>query len=127
MAQPEDLMNRGVAAALATDLGYKAVTVTGAGATQGAAALIQPDNHLIIMTTTTAAAASVRLSAAAPIGTPIWICNDISSGVTGNVFCVTGGSMNGTSNGSVTLTTGVSVWVIQTTNGVFHTIPLSPT
>lgn len=116
MPQATDLMNRGVPAALSTDLGYTAVTLAGTGATQGAAALIQPDNHMIIMTTTTAAAASVVFSANAPLGTPVFVANDIGSGVTGNVFCATGGFMNGTTNGSILLTTGQCAMFIQTTN-----------
>ena len=128
MAQPEDLMNRGVAPALATDLGYKAVTLAGTGTTVAAAALIQPDNHLVIMTTTTAGAASVRLSSEAPLGTMIWICNSTGSGVTGNVFPSTNGIINaGATSAAVTLTTGVSALFIQSTAGFWHSIPLTPT
>lgn len=114
MPQAADLMNRGMSPFLASDLGYTAVTLAGTGATQAAAALIQPDNHLTIMTTTTAAAASVVLATAAPLGTPIFVYNDISSGVTGNVFCPVSGAMNGTSNGSLLLTTGQTAIFIQT-------------
>ena len=126
MAQPEDLMNRGVAPALALDLGYKAVTITGAGTTVAAATLIQPDNHLVIMTTTTAGAASVRLSSEAPLGTMIWICNSTGSGVTGNVFPSTNGIINaGATSAAVTLTTGVSALFIQTTAGYLALNPVS--
>ena len=118
MPKVESLMGLGTPAALAAGLGNSKQAVTCAAATTASGAgAIAPGLHVVLLTAATSTANSAVFSTAQSVGTPIYVTNSISSSVTASVYTpnVTGALMNGTTNGSILLTTGQSAIFIQTT------------
>ena len=112
------LMGLGMPGPLAGGLGNTPQNVTcAAGTTASGAAAILAGAHIVLLTASTAGVNSAVLSTAQSVGTPLYVENTIASGVTASVYCplVTGATMNGTTNGSILLTTGQSAILIQST------------
>src|SRR5690242_19967186 len=126
MALVSDLMNFGMPAALAGKLGNTPQSITCAAATTAAGATtIQPGYHVVLLTAATSTANSAVLSTAQSVGTPLYVVNLVASSVTASVYTpnVTGATMNGTTNGSILLTTGKTAVLIQTTANVWVSFP----
>lgn len=123
MALVSDLMAYGRSWPEAGVLGNTPVSITAAGtiAGQAAATTIVPGTNIAIIATGSAAACATVMSTAWSLGTPVYVINN--TGVTASVFCPVSGSMNGTSNGSLTLATAKSAIFIQTTAGVWASFP----
>lgn len=98
MPQSTDLMGLGMSSPLANLLGLDTIAVTAAGSTQATATAIK--NELVELTATGADGAILPTS---QIGTLFLIYN--SSGSTGKVYVPVGHSLNGSSNGSLSMTT----------------------
>jgi len=122
-------MGLGMPGPLAGGLGNTPQNVTcAAGTTASGAAAILVGAHIVLLTAATAGVNSAVLSTAQSVGTPLYVKNLIASGVTASVYCplVAGATMNGTTNGSVLLTTGAGCLLIQSTANQWHSIPLVP-
>lgn len=128
MGTTSDLMGSGMSPALASLVDFTPVNITGSGtaANQASAATIPYNTGIALITAATAAVAATVFSTAFSIGTPCFAVNLAASGVTASVFCPVSGTMNGTTNGSVLLTTGKSALFVQTTAGVWISTPLAP-
>ena len=121
-----DLMGLGMPAALATRLGNTPQTIAGAGATGGAATAIPVGQHITLFTAASTTANGIIFATNAAVGTPQYVAVLSSSPTTGTIYCPVSGSMNGTSNGSVVLTTGKTAIFIQTSQSVWISFPLTP-
>jgi hypothetical protein len=109
------LMGSGFSPLQALQLDTTPASLAATGATAAAAATI--NNRMTIVTAATSTAAAVIFSTAAQPGAVHYVVNSISSAVTATIFCPVSGAMNGTSNGSLLLTTGQSAIFILTTAG----------
>ena len=112
------LMGLGMPGPLAGALGNTPQNVTcAAGTTASGATTVLLGAHIVLLTASTSTANSAVLSTAASVGTPLYVCNLIASTVTASVYTpnVTGATMNGTTNGSILLTTGQSAILVQST------------
>ena len=112
------LMGLGMPGMLAAGLGNTPQNVAcAAGTTASGATSILLGAHIVLLTASTSTANSAVLSTAASVGTPLYVVNLISSTVTASVYCpnVTGATMNGTTNGSILLTTGQNAILIAST------------
>lgn len=125
MPQVTDLMAAGMSWPLAQGLGNTAVTISAAGATVAAATTIQPNSNIVYVSTTTGAAA-VAFSTAWSLGTPVYVAITATAAVSGTVCPPSGGLMNGSTNGTVTMSTGKTAVFIQTTATRWVSIPLAP-
>ena len=127
MPTTADLMGLGMPAALAFLEGTTPVTIAPTGATQGAAASIAPGVGVVLFSASTTTANALVFSTAWPIGDYCIVVNvSAANPVSGAVFAPSGGSMNGTANGSVTFSTGNSALFVQTTAGVWISVPKAP-
>lgn len=123
------LMGLGTPAPLAAGLGNTPQSVTCAAATTASGAtLVQPGYHVVLLTAATSTANSAVLSTAQSVGTPLYVVNLTASAVTASVYTpnVTGATMNGTTNGSILLTTGKTAILMQSTANVWVSFPLTP-
>lgn len=128
MGTTSDLMGSGMSPALASLLDFTPVSITASGtaAAQASAATIPYNTGIALITAASAPVAATIFSTAFAIGTPCFAVNLAASAVTASVFCPVSGTMNGTTNGSVLLTTGKSAIFVQTTAGVWISVPLTP-
>ena len=99
MPQEIDLCCFGMPGPLSDQLGFTATNLTATGSAQTNAALIL--SQLVTLTAT--GADGVILPTIATIGSPYWVFN--SSASTGLVYCPVGSTMNGSTNGSLSVTT----------------------
>ena len=124
-----NLMGLGLPGPLANGLGNTPQNVTcAASTTASGATTIQPGYHIVLLTAATSTANSAVLSTAQSVGTPLYVVNLVASAVTASVYTpnVTGATMNGTTNGSIVLTTGKTAVLIQSTANQWVSIPLAP-
>ena len=133
MPRNVDLMGLGLPYALGGALGNTPVSVTGVGATQGAAATMPGGMHVALFTAATTTACGMAFATSAPVGTPHYVNMVSTTSVTGSVYCEASGTMNGTTNGSVVLTTGknaIFMKVLATSaggaGGTWISFPLTP-
>jgi hypothetical protein len=106
MALASDLVGTGVPPQTALTAGHQAVSIAAAGTTQGGATLITGS----VCQFSATGADGVVLNSASPLAKAHYI-NCISGG--GIVYCPLGHTMNGTSNGSVSIASAASVIVWQ--------------
>ena len=104
-----DLMQLGCSWPLAQALGLSSVAITAAGTTSANATACDNQNDFFIMTAT--GADGIRMNAAVPLLTPIFVSNP--SGSNGKVYPHTGGIVNGgsTDAGETIGTTTVQMWI----------------
>ena len=109
MPTSNDLMGVGFPGELATILGNLPQQVAGAGTTQGTATNILTKNTELIPTVSQTGGI---LQSTALIGSPHWVFNAAATAVTGKVYVPSGHYMNGSLNGSVSLTEyqGAIIW-----------------
>ena len=118
MATQADLMGLGVAADLASRLGYTPASFTPtAGITAQASATSIGSSKLALLTVSTSTAVSFTLTANPPTGSFHYVTNLFASTATASVFAATGNFLNGTTNTAVTLTTGQSALFFTAANG----------
>lgn len=133
MPRNVDLMGLGLPGPTSNQLGITPISVTGVGATQGAATTFYGGSHLALFTAATTTACGMVFAANSAVGTPNYIVMLSTTSVTGTVYCPASGTMNGTTNGSVVLTTGKTCVIIQTSatsaggnGGTWVSFPLTP-
>ncbi len=118
-------MGLGLPGPLAGGLGNTPQNVTcAASTTASGATTVTPGYHIVLLTASTSTANSAVLSTAMGPGTPLYVVNLISSTVTASVYTpnVTGATMNGTTNGSILLTTGQNAVLWQSTAGQWYSV-----
>ena len=123
------LMGLGLPGPLAGGLGNTPQSITAAATTTASGATtVQPGYHIVLITCATTTANSVVISTAAGVGTPLYVVNLLASTGTASIYTpnVTGATMNGTTNGSVLLTTAKTCMLIQSTANQWVSFPLSP-
>ncbi len=91
MSKDTDLMQMGLPALLAQNLGYSSIAITAAGTTTTDATACDPQHSVFIMTAT--GSDGIRMSTSVPLFRPILVVN--TSGSTGKVYPFTGGNFNG--------------------------------
>jgi len=124
MSTVADLMGLGMPAALASRLGNTPAALTGTGTSQATAALIS--QHVTMLNAQTSQTGAV-FSSNASLGAPIYVVSPVGvSAVTGVLYCPVSGTMNGTTNGSVLLTTGKTAIFVQTAALAWVSFPLAP-
>jgi hypothetical protein len=106
MVLATDLVGTGVPSLTAATAGHNNVSLAAAGTTQGGATLITGS----VCQFSATGADGIVLPSAAPLAKSFYI-NCISGG--GFVYCPSGHTMNGTSNGSVSVASAASVIVWQ--------------
>ena len=127
MPRSIDLMGLGFSAAQAEALGNTPTTITvvANGTSQAAATVIPPQVHCALFTPATSAA-GIILSTNALIGSPVYVNVVGGTVATGTVYCPVSGTMNGSTNGSVVMTTGKTAMFLQTSQSVWVSFPLAP-
>lgn len=123
----ENLMGLGMPAPLAGGLGnsIQNVTCTGSNATASGPNL-QVGKHIALMTAASTTACAAHLNSSQSVGTPIYVVMLPTTSVTGYMYPPSGASLNGTTDGVVTLTTGKTAIFVQTTANVWYSFPLTP-
>lgn len=115
MTSASDLMGLGFAWPLAQAIGLSSIAITAAGTTTTNATVCDNQNDFFEMTAT--GADGIRLNAAVPLLTPIFVTNISASA--GNVYPPTGGTFNGLSaNTAIAVGANKSAFFIRySTNG----------
>jgi hypothetical protein len=110
-----DLVGLGLPHGQAQVLGNQptALTCTGNDSQSGGATIL---SHLVTLTTGASTNTAV-LPSTALVGTPYYFFN--SSATTANVYCPSGTTMNGTSNGKQTVAQNKLAFAIQISKGVW--------
>lgn len=111
MSTVQDLMGLGMPGPLASRLGNTPTTVTTTGTTQAAAAAIS--THVTILTPASSQTGAL-LPSSSSLGQMYAVNNPSSAAVTALVYCPVSGTMNGTTNGSLALTTGKTAIFLTT-------------
>ena len=124
MSTVADLMGLGMPAALAARLGNTPTAVTGAGTSQATATAIS--QHVSMVNAQSSQTGAIFASAAS-LGAPFYVVSPVGvSAATAVIYCPVSGTMNGTTNGSVVLTTGKSAIFVQTGALAWVSFPLAP-
>jgi len=125
MSTVQDLMGLGMPAPLAARLGNTPdVKTLAANSDQASAYVVQ--QHVTVISVATTTANSIKFATGASLGAPFYVVNNLAATVTGVVYCPVSGTMNGTANGSVSLTTGKTAIFQQTAQSVWVSFPLAP-
>jgi hypothetical protein len=124
MPTAQDLMGHGMSFGEAGELGNDPSSINGAGTTQTGATVI-PENCRCILVNGQSAQTAVVLPKAAKIGTPVYVAGTGASAPI--VYCPAGMTMNGVSNGGITLSaaTATGIFVLMALNK-WVCFPLAP-
>ena len=124
MSTVADLMGLGMPAALAARLGNTPTSITAAGTSQSTATLIT--QHVAMVNAQSSQTGAV-FSSNASLGAPFFVVSPVGvSAATAVIYCPVSGTMNGSTNGSVLLTTGKTAIFTQTAALAWVSFPLAP-
>lgn len=115
MPRPGDLMGSGLPPLLAAELGNEISSINGAGTTQATATAIL--SHMTAVTAASSQTGAI-LPSGALVGTPYYVIS--VSGTAAKVYCPSGHTLNGTTNGGATFSTATGMLIfIQSSRTVW--------